>query len=119
MLQKKRGLQEIVSLFLFYHFLFRFNSLARCHIKTVCPNLRKTANCTLALLGKNHNTYYQVKISNLYDTNITEKETKKKVSEKFIKENIEDAIFERYPYKPILVLEVIGLFERRTCKRNM
>jgi len=51
------------------------------------------------LSGKNHNPYYQVKISNLYDTDITEKEIKKKISDKFSKTNIEDAIFERYPLK--------------------
>ena len=51
------------------------------------------------LVGKNHNPYYQVKISNLYNTNITERETRKKISDKFSKANIEDAIFERYPLK--------------------
>jgi hypothetical protein len=51
------------------------------------------------LSGKNYNPYYQVKISNLYDANITEKETKKKISDKFLKGNIEDAIFEHYPLK--------------------
>jgi uncharacterized protein YihD (DUF1040 family) len=51
------------------------------------------------LTDKNHNPYYQVKISHLYDTDITEKETKKKISDKFSKANIEDAIFERYPLK--------------------
>lgn len=51
------------------------------------------------LLGKNHNTYYQVRISNLYDGSISEIETKKKISDKFFKDNIEDAIFERYPLK--------------------
>jgi hypothetical protein len=51
------------------------------------------------LLGKNYNPYYQVKISNLYGTDITETEEKKKLSDKFLKENIEDAVFERYPLK--------------------
>jgi hypothetical protein len=51
------------------------------------------------LSGKKYNPYYWVKISNLYDTDVTEKEAKKKLSDKFLKENIEDAIFERYPLK--------------------
>jgi len=51
------------------------------------------------LLGKNYNPYYQVKISNLYNSDITEKEAKKKISDKFLKKNIEDAIFEHYPLK--------------------
>lgn len=46
------------------------------------------------LTGKNHNTYYQVSISNLYPSNITDKEPKKKIIDKFLKDNIGDAIFE-------------------------
>lgn len=51
------------------------------------------------ILPKNHNTYYQVTITDLYDSNITDNEPKKKIIDKFLKENIEDAIFERYPLK--------------------
>lgn len=51
------------------------------------------------LKGKNHQTYYKVNISNLYDTNITDSEPKKKIIDKFLKSSFEDAIFERYPLK--------------------
>ncbi|WGU71111.1 ATP-binding protein [Capnocytophaga canimorsus] len=51
------------------------------------------------LQGNNHNSYYQVNISNLYDSIVTEKEPKKKIIDKFLKENIEEAVFERYPLK--------------------
>ncbi|PQJ78433.1 ATP-binding protein [Polaribacter porphyrae] len=51
------------------------------------------------LSGKNHKPYYKVNISNLYDSNVTENEPKKKIIDKFLEENIADAIFERYPLK--------------------
>lgn len=51
------------------------------------------------LNGKNHKPYYKVIISNLYDTNTTETEPKKKIIDKFLSSNIADAIFERYPLK--------------------
>lgn len=51
------------------------------------------------ILSKNQNTYYQVTIIDLYDSNTTDNEPKKKIIDKFLKENIEDAIFERYPLK--------------------
>jgi len=51
------------------------------------------------LLKGNNNTGYCVKISDLYDTTITDHEPKKKIIEKFLKERIQDAIFERYPLK--------------------
>lgn len=51
------------------------------------------------ILSKKQNTYYKVTVSNLYDTTVTENEPKKKIIEKFLKEHIEDAIFERYPLK--------------------
>lgn len=51
------------------------------------------------ILTKSQNTYYQVTITDLYDSNITDSEPKKKIIDKFLKENIEDAIFERYPLK--------------------
>lgn len=47
----------------------------------------------------NHNTYYQVTISKLYNSIVTDKEPKKKIIDKFLKDNIADAIFERYPLK--------------------
>lgn len=51
------------------------------------------------LLTKNSNTYYQVTVSDLYDSTVTESEPKKKIIDKFLREHIEDAIFERYPLK--------------------
>ena len=51
------------------------------------------------LKGNNHNTFYQVTISGLYDNVVTDIEPKKKIIDKFLKENIADAIFERYPLK--------------------
>ncbi|MGJ1211190.1 MULTISPECIES: ATP-binding protein [Sphingobacterium] len=51
------------------------------------------------LKGKNHNTYYKVTITNLYPSYVTEKEPKKKIIDKFLRQNISDAIFERYPLK--------------------
>jgi len=51
------------------------------------------------LKGKNHNPYYKVSITELYDTTVTENEPKKKIIDKFLKENFADAIFERYPLK--------------------
>ena len=44
-------------------------------------------------------TYYQVEISELYSSTVTQIEPKKKLIDKFSRENIEDAIFERYPLK--------------------
>ena len=49
--------------------------------------------------GDNHNTYYQVTIDDLYDTDVTEREPRKKIVEKLLQTNIADAIFERYPLK--------------------
>lgn len=51
------------------------------------------------ILPKKQNTYYQVVVSELYDSNVTENEPKKKIIDKFLQGNIEDAIFERYPLK--------------------
>lgn len=51
------------------------------------------------LKGNNYSPYYQVTISNLYNSNITETEPKKKIIDKFLYHNIADAIFERYPLK--------------------
>ena len=51
------------------------------------------------LKGTNHSPYYKVNISNLYSSNVTDTEPKKKIIDKFLKGNIEDAIFERYPLK--------------------
>ncbi|MCW3108606.1 MAG: hypothetical protein JWQ09_3112 [Segetibacter sp.] len=50
------------------------------------------------LVGK-HGTYYKVSISQLYDSLVTEQEPKKKIIEKFLKDKIAEAIFERYPLK--------------------
>ncbi len=51
------------------------------------------------LEGKNHPTYYKVEISNLYESDVTDSEPKKKLIDKFLKESFADAIFERYPIK--------------------
>lgn len=51
------------------------------------------------LKGTNHTPYYKVNISNLYGSNVTDIEHKKKIIDKFLVQNIEDAIFERYPLK--------------------
>ena len=51
------------------------------------------------ILSKKQNTYYKVTVSNLYDSTVTDNEPKKKIIDKFLKEHIEDAIFERYPLK--------------------
>lgn len=49
------------------------------------------------LEGKRHKTYYQVTIKKIYDQLITGKNQKRKISERLLKPNIEDAVFERYP----------------------
>lgn len=51
------------------------------------------------LENNNHHTYYKVTISNFYEEDIYEIEKRKKISEKLLKENIIDAIFERYSLK--------------------
>lgn len=51
------------------------------------------------LIGKEHSSYYKVIISELYDSNVTDSEPKKKIIDKFLKEKVKDAIFERYPIK--------------------
>ena len=51
------------------------------------------------ILSSKHNTYYQVTVSDLYDSTVTDNEPKKKIIDKFLKAHIEDAIFERYPLK--------------------
>lgn len=51
------------------------------------------------LVGENYSTYYQVAIEGLYDTDITDREPKKKIIDKMLRQNIADAIFERYPLK--------------------
>lgn len=51
------------------------------------------------LKGTNHETFYKVSISELYNSTVTDSEPKKKIIDKFLKTNIKDAIFERYPLK--------------------
>lgn len=51
------------------------------------------------LKGLKHTTYYQVLITELYTSFITDKEPKKKIIDKFLRENIADSIFEKYPLK--------------------
>jgi hypothetical protein len=54
-----------------------------------------------SILNGKHNTYYKVTIENLYEANITNRNPKRKISEKLFKGNIANSIFERYPI-PIL-----------------
>jgi hypothetical protein len=49
------------------------------------------------LEGKRHRTYYCVTIRKIYDQLVTGKNQKRKISERLLKSNIEDAVFERYP----------------------
>lgn len=51
------------------------------------------------LKDTNHNTYYQVTITNFYDDTVTNKEPKKKIIDKMLEKNICNSIFERYPLK--------------------
>jgi hypothetical protein len=51
------------------------------------------------ILSGPQKTFYQVSITDLYDSVIIEKEPKKKIIDKFLHANIQDAIFERYPLK--------------------
>lgn len=50
-----------------------------------------------SLLKGKHNTFYKVTINNIYDPAVTGKNQKRKVSERLLKDNIQNAIFERYP----------------------
>lgn len=64
------------------------------------------------LSGKEHATYYKVSISDLYDSDITEKEPRKKIIDKFCKGEIANAIFERYPLKIFnkeIIIHINGL----------
>lgn len=51
------------------------------------------------ILEGKQSTYYKVSISDLYDSPVTDNEPKKKIIDKFLKDKIEDSIFERYPLK--------------------
>lgn len=51
------------------------------------------------ILKEKTKTYYKVSILKLYDSSVTDNEPKKKIIDKFLENNIEDAIFERYPLK--------------------
>lgn len=50
-----------------------------------------------SIIPGQHKTYYKVSINNIYDPVITGKNQKRKISERLLKENIHNAIFERYP----------------------
>lgn len=69
------------------------------------------------LKGNNYNTYYKVSISNLYDIDVTEKESRKKIIDKFLKNNICDSIFERYPLK-IFNREVVFHINQKAIDPN-
>lgn len=51
------------------------------------------------LLTGKHDTFYQVAITNLYDSTVTEHEPRKKIIDKFLFDKIQDSIFERYPLR--------------------
>lgn len=51
----------------------------------------------IVLKGKNHKTYYKVTIDGIYDVAVTGINAKRKISERLLKDNIANAIFERYP----------------------
>lgn len=51
------------------------------------------------ILKSKEATFYEVTITDLYDSISTESEPKKKIIEKFLRYRIEDAIFEKYPLK--------------------
>ncbi|MEJ5144852.1 ATP-binding protein [Sphingobacterium sp. MYb388] len=48
-------------------------------------------------LKGNHNTYYKVLITNIYDQHLLGKNSKRKISERLLESNLPNAIFERYP----------------------
>lgn len=50
-------------------------------------------------LDGKHDTYYQVTINDLYSSTVTDKEKKKKLDPNLLIENIQDAVFTRYPIK--------------------
>jgi hypothetical protein len=52
---------------------------------------------TESILEGKQKTYYKVTIENLYDTTITSKFQKRRVSEKLLERNIETSLFETYP----------------------
>lgn len=49
------------------------------------------------VLKGRHKTYYQVTIHDIYDPVVTGKNQRRKISERLLKDNIHNAIFERYP----------------------
>lgn len=51
------------------------------------------------LEGDKHKTYYKVSITDLYDSNVTDSEPRKKIIDKFLEINFPEAIFERYSLK--------------------
>lgn len=51
------------------------------------------------VLSGKHNTYYQVSIFNLYDSDAIKYEPKKKLTENFLQDKIQDSIFEQQPLK--------------------
>lgn len=50
-----------------------------------------------SVLKGNHNTYYKVIITNIYDQQVLGRNSKRKISERLLIKNLPDAIFERYP----------------------
>lgn len=54
---------------------------------------------TEEILKSKTDTFYEVTITDLYDSVTTEGEPKKKIIDKFLRNRIEDAIFEKYPLK--------------------
>ncbi len=85
-----------------------FNSQDNTFSKVTIPLTEETFKATSKIndleidtketvLKGQHKTYYRVTIENLYETNITSKNQKRKISEKLLKTNIANSVFERYP----------------------
>ncbi|MEJ7671722.1 MAG: hypothetical protein WKF59_03210 [Chitinophagaceae bacterium] len=67
------------------------------YIKSVRKIEDLEINTEETILKGKHKTYYQVKINDIYDPVVTGKNLKRKISERLLKDNIHNAIFERYP----------------------
>lgn len=85
-----------------------FNDEDNSYTKVVIPLTEETFKASVkindleietkeSILNGKHKTYYKVVIENLYDSNVTGKNQKRKISEKLFKTNISNSIFERYP----------------------
>jgi len=82
------------------------NTFSRVKIPLAFENFGNNINVseinldtTEEILKGENQTYYQVSISDLYNSTVTDIEPKKKIIDKFLKDRIQDSIFERYPLK--------------------